>query len=228
MNTPLISVVTVVYNDVAHIEKTILSVLEQTYPFIEYIVIDGGSRDGTAEIIGKYAHRLAYWCSEPDGGVYDAMNKGLRKTHGKWVNFMNSGDFFHDENVLLNMDFGKIEQPDTIIYGDINCHHWDGVYHEKPHEFFDTRMKFKGVGICHQSMFFPGERIRAMQYDVRYKISADYALTYDMWHQGVSFLKKDLIVADYSWGGISAGLQKRYKVYVENARICGQTFNPFF
>ena len=76
IDNPLITVVTVVFNDVQHIEDTILSVVNQTYPNIEYIIIDGGSTDGTIDIIKKYEERIAYWVSEPDKGIYDAMNKG--------------------------------------------------------------------------------------------------------------------------------------------------------
>ena len=88
----LISVVTVSYNAVSTIEQTILSVINQTYPHIEYIIIDGGSTDGTVDVIKKYADKITYWVSEPDKGIYDAMNKGLRRVRGDWCVFMNSGD----------------------------------------------------------------------------------------------------------------------------------------
>lgn len=96
----LISVVTVCYNAADTIEKTMLSVLNQTYHDIEYIIIDGGSTDGTVEIIRKYADRIAYWVSEPDKGIYDAMNKGIKVATGEWINFMNAGDEFVDEGVI--------------------------------------------------------------------------------------------------------------------------------
>ena len=98
MNNPLISVVTVSYNAVTTIEKTILSVINQNYSNIEYIVIDGGSIDGTVDIIKKYADKITYWVSEPDKGIYDAMNKGIIVATGEWINFMNTGDTFYNEN----------------------------------------------------------------------------------------------------------------------------------
>ena len=82
-NNILISVVTVSYNAVATIEQTLLSVINQTYPNIEYIIIDGGSTDGTVDIIKKYADEIVYWISEPDKGIYDAMNKGIKKANGE-------------------------------------------------------------------------------------------------------------------------------------------------
>ena len=96
----LISVVTVSYNAVSTIEQTILSVINQTYPNVEYIIIDGGSTDGTVDIIKKYADKIAYWVSEPDKGIYDAMNKGGLKTTGDFIQFLNAGDWLENEHVI--------------------------------------------------------------------------------------------------------------------------------
>ncbi|MFH0761601.1 MAG: glycosyltransferase family 2 protein [Bacteroidota bacterium] len=97
---PLVSVITVVFNSVNLLEQTIQSVLNQTWPDIEYIIIDGGSKDGTVDIIRKYERKIAYWVSEPDGGLYDAMNKGLAAATGDFVWFLNSGDLAYREDTL--------------------------------------------------------------------------------------------------------------------------------
>ena len=107
-----ISVVTVCYNSVDSIEETMLSVLNQTYSDVEYIIIDGGSTDGTVDIIKKYADRLVYWVSEPDKGIYDAMNKGIAAATGDYINFMNSGDRFASTNVI---------EPSNILIKPAHC-----------------------------------------------------------------------------------------------------------
>lgn len=98
-----ISIITVCFNAVGVIEKTILSVISQTYNDVEYIIIDGGSTDGTLDIVKKYENYIAYWISEPDSGIYNAMNKGVKYATGLYCNFMNAGDFFINEKVLENI-----------------------------------------------------------------------------------------------------------------------------
>ena len=95
-----ISVITVVFNDVANIRTTIESFFSQTWEDKEYIVIDGGSTDGTVDIIKEYADKLAYWCSEKDNGIYDAMNKGIVHATGDWINILNSGDYYASNDAL--------------------------------------------------------------------------------------------------------------------------------
>lgn len=119
MEYPLISVVTVVFNAVATIEKTILSVINQTYPNIEYVIIDGGSVDGTINIIRKYEEKISYWVSEPDKGIYDAMNKGIKKARGEWLIMMNSGDYFAGNDVLQKVFSNDISADKTFLYSDI-------------------------------------------------------------------------------------------------------------
>ena len=92
MNTPKITIITVSYNCVDTIEKTILSIINQTYSNIEYIIIDGASTDGTVDIIKKYQDRITYWVSEPDNGIYDAWNKGIKASNGEWISFVGADD----------------------------------------------------------------------------------------------------------------------------------------
>jgi cellulose synthase/poly-beta-1,6-N-acetylglucosamine synthase-like glycosyltransferase len=98
-NKPLISIITVVYNGEKFLEETIKSVINQTYDNVEYIIIDGGSSDGTIDIIKKYEDYIDYWVSEKDNGIYDAMNKGIDLATGIWINFMNAGDLFFDNTI---------------------------------------------------------------------------------------------------------------------------------
>jgi glycosyltransferase involved in cell wall biosynthesis len=113
-----ITIITVVYNSVVTLEQTILSVINQTYKNIEYIIIDGGSTDGTVDIIKKYEDKLAYWVSEPDNGIYDAMNKGIEKANGEWLNFMNSGDIFYSKDILNTVFSSYFTSSIKFLYSD--------------------------------------------------------------------------------------------------------------
>mgnify|MGYP000302656355 FL=1 len=116
---PLISVVTVSYNAIATIEQTILSVINQKYSAIEYIIIDGGSTDGTVDIIKKYEDKISYWVSERDNGIYDAMNKGIRHATGKIVGIINSDDWYEMDAFATVADL-YLKKGDLYLYhGDI-------------------------------------------------------------------------------------------------------------
>lgn len=115
--TPKISIVTVTYNCKDTVEKTIQNVLKQTYTNIEYIVIDGNSTDGTKEIIERYADRLAYWVSEPDKGIFDAMNKAIGIATGEWILFLNSGDYFIKPTIIDEVFKWYNDNGETLIAG---------------------------------------------------------------------------------------------------------------
>ena len=103
------SIITVNYNNKEGLRKTIESVISQTFRDFEYIVIDGGSSDGSAELLKEYSDKITYWVSEPDKGIYNGMNKGIAKATGDYLNFMNSGDCFYDQQVLkYHLDFGNV------------------------------------------------------------------------------------------------------------------------
>ena len=224
-----VTVVTAVLNDAGHIEQTILSVISQTDIEIEYIIVDGGSKDGTLELIGKYKDKISLLISESDRGVYDAMNKGIEHSSGDFVYFLNSGDVLLNPSILSKIKLEELKERNAIIYGNVVVAYGNIEALEKPRPFFNSKMKFKGIGICHQSMFFPGELIRNEKYDLSYNIAADYDLAYRLWRKGTEFLYKDITIAKYDWGkGISSNPYKLLDVYRENARVCHQQLNPLY
>ena len=130
-----ITIITVVRNDVGHLESTMQSVLQQTLSEIEYLVIDGDSSDRTVELIKKYSDKLTRWISEPDKGVYDAMNKGIALSTGDFVYFLNSGDTLLSSTTLADMNLEQVEDKNTIVYGNVLAKYRDGEYVEKPMPF---------------------------------------------------------------------------------------------
>jgi len=177
---PVISVITVVYNSLSLIEKTIKSIVGQTYPNIEFIVIDGGSDDGTVEIILLYEKQISYWISEPDRGIYDAMNKGLAASTGDYMWFMNAGDQIYAEDTLEKIfagdrDFREREQC-LVYYGDTMI--VDSEYREvglrrlRPPEVLTWKSFKKGMLVCHQAIIVSREI--AEPFDPQYRHSADF------------------------------------------------------
>ena len=199
-NLPVISIVTVSYNAVATIEKTILSVINQTYPNIEYIIIDGGSTDGTVDIIKKYEDKIAYWVSEPDKGIYDAMNKGIRVATGEWINFMNCGDSFYQHNVIYEVFQRKIQG--DVVYGDTHIIEKWGAIVEKP---MDLDCMKEITPFCHQSSFVKLERMKMQEFNLKYSICADRDFFYKLWKQQVSFSYVPIVISsfDKSIGSLS-------------------------
>jgi glycosyltransferase involved in cell wall biosynthesis len=216
---PLISVITVVYNDAINLEETILSVINQTHSNIEYIIIDGGSTDGTIEIIQKYEHKITYWISEPDKGIYDAMNKGIEKTTGEWLNFMNSGDCFYDYNIISK--FIESLNPDSyIVFGDSQMILETGDYIRKAMSSFDKNQ----MPFVHQSVFSKTVLSKINKFDITYKICADHNFFYTVYNLGYKFQyipiiisKCDAISGISSSGALNDVIRKGY----ERAHICG-------
>ena len=215
---PLISVVTICYNAKNDLEKTILSVLSQTYQDIEYIIIDGGSTDGTVDIIHKYSERLFYWISEPDKGIYDAMNKGMDRATGSWINFMNAGDTFCDNEVIKNI-FGYNDLSDySVIYGDGYVAKLNQLQYLKESSMKKVHVQ---MPFCHQSSFIRKTRLR---FSIDLKIAADYQMIYEYYRMnGISsflYISKPISVFDAT--GISTTnnnlLQKEYGIVYKRTR----------
>lgn len=168
---PLVSVVTVVYNDVSNIERTILNVVNQTYKNIEYIIIDGGSTDGTVDIIKKYSDRVAYWVSEPDKGILFAMNKGVDRARGEWINFMNSGDYFFNEKTIENVFFMPHPGAD-LLYGSFITKFSGITVKCIPSDNVKSRA-WQGMPLCHNALFAKTALMKKFPFDTKFKVSAD-------------------------------------------------------
>ncbi|MBW6482599.1 MAG: glycosyltransferase [Vicingaceae bacterium] len=169
---PLISIITINYNDKVGLERTIKSVVNQTYQEFEYIVIDGGSTDGSKELIEQYSHKITYWISEPDNGVYNAMNKGVLQANGEYLLFLNSGDEFFSSDVL-EKNYRNIHSED-LIYFDIQQIFEDRTnIHQFPDEInYNT---FLTGTIGHPTTFIKKKLFNKIGlYDETLKIVADW------------------------------------------------------
>jgi glycosyltransferase involved in cell wall biosynthesis len=168
LDKPLVSVITVVLNGFTHIERCILSVIQQTYDNIEFIVIDGGSTDGTLDVIRQYDNVISYWSSEKDNGIYDAMTRGIHIASGNWVYLLGSDDVLLD-SIATVAPYLKSEQ--NIYYGD--------VYFPSRHRIYDgvfSHIKLLFYNFSHQSIFFPRQLFSEYSFNYKYKTKADYEL----------------------------------------------------
>ncbi len=208
--TPKVSVITVAYNVAAEIAQTIESVLAQTYIAVEHIVIDGGSSDGTPEIIAQYSQKLAFWVSEPDGGIYDAMNKGVRHATGDFVVFMNAGDWFKTPTVIA--DVMALTPPEAeMIYGNHEV-----VYPQltKIRLARPSSELWKGMAFNHQTLFAKRELLVAHPFDLQYKVIADFHFIFNRWKDGSVFFNTKLTHACFRSGGVSEVYSLRTKKQV--------------
>lgn len=213
-----ISIITINYNNLQGLKETVSSVLSQEYKNKEYIVIDGGSNDGSREYITEQADKLHYWVSERDGGLYNAMNKGIVKSTGDYLIFMNSGDIFFDKHVLSEFFENKNYEAD-ILYGNTVYKYGDKGIVRFPQNL--VVMQYE-LPFCHQSCFVKGDLMRSNLYDESYKLIADYAFFYSCWKKNRIFQHINKIVAIYDTTGVSADEKWAWQIYKEGCRICGK------
>lgn len=173
MKKSKVSIITVVYNGVEYIENTILSVINQTYDNFEYIIIDGNSNDGTLEIIKRYENKITKIISEPDNGIYDAMNKGIGLSTGDWIHFRNCGDYFASTTVLSDIfdntnNYSSID----IIHGKSIC--WDKFCYFIDEPPIIKNPQTKGMPVFHPSTFIKSKLHKNLLFDLKYKLAADH------------------------------------------------------
>jgi glycosyltransferase involved in cell wall biosynthesis len=180
---PRISIVTVVLNRRQELAGTLQSVLDQDYENIEYIVQDGGSTDGTIELVRSLGEKISVFRSEKDKGIYDAMNKATKHVTGSWVIYMNAGDRFYSNSVLSNIFAGQIHDAD-IVYGEALMQYRN---YQVPFGRAPLTSIWKKSPFSHQAAFIRGELMKAMGYDTTYKIGADHDLFYRAYKAGKKF-----------------------------------------
>ncbi|WP_081624481.1 glycosyltransferase family 2 protein [Thioalkalivibrio sp. AKL7] len=198
---PLVSIITVVFNGEKHLEQTIQSVLCQSYQNIEYIVVDGGSSDGTVDIIERYADQIAYWVSEPDDGVYDAMNKGIRQANGKYVGLINSDDWYEKDAVETVVSTFEANDSD-VIYGDKRIIREDGssrIYRPKS-AALDSDFDLNYV---HPTIFVSKNIYEKRQYSSKYDVSADLEFLLALAAGGAKMVHVGSVIANMRTEGLS-------------------------
>jgi len=196
----MISIITIVLNDDKNIEKTILSVINQDIKEIEYIIIDGGSTDGTVDIIKKYEQYITFWCSEKDNGIVDAFNKGIKKTTGDVIGLVNSGDFL-EPNTLMNVTEAFESSNADIVYG--NMQYWEEEKREYVYKANHSLLP-RFMSLNHPSVFVKKDLYDQYGlFDNTCKIAMDYDLLLRLYTKGAKFKYIDSILSNMAHGGVS-------------------------
>ena len=209
-NLPLVSIITVVFNGESELEETIQSVIEQSYSNIEYLIIDGASRDRTLDIIRRYESQIDYWCSEPDAGIYDAMNKGIQAAQGQIIGLINCGDTYLENAIaeIVNL-YNKHSQnyPLLVITGAMYRFDLEKKYQfkiAKTQELLDTKIN-RGMPLNHPATFITNQTYEQLGlFNTKYRICGDYDLIFRFYHNSlVKFVFSDQELANMKLGGIS-------------------------
>lgn len=206
---PTISIITVVRNGEHSIERTIQSIISQSYKDIEYIIIDGKSTDGTVNKIQKYKENISYWISEPDNGIYDAMNKGVRASNGDWLLFINADDHLVSATVIEEAVSYLSKCEMLIAYGKINFTYPNGSVTSYGSEWSKLKYRFRNVAACipHQATFHARKLFAGEYFDTSFRIAGDYDfLLRHLKDHDASYIP--LTITNMDGGGISATVSK--------------------
>ncbi|WP_321437515.1 glycosyltransferase family 2 protein [uncultured Bacteroides sp.] len=197
------TIITINYNNRDGLERTIESVISQNFSDYEYLIIDGGSNDGSVDIIKKFSNQISYWVSEPDNGIYNAMNKGIQKARGEYLNFMNSGDVFYNFDTLKSIV--KIGMNSDIVLGDTYENKYKKIYplrSNDPQELSLLDLYFYGIN--HQAAFIKKSLFSNTYYDENLKICGDwYFFVSKLVFENGSIQIVNNPVVIYDMGGIS-------------------------
>ena len=226
--TPTLTIITICYNIKDEIERTCESIVNQTWQDFEWIVVDGGSTDGTVAVLKKYADRIDVLISEKDSGIYNAMNKGIKLAHSEWLNFMNGGDCFAANDVLEKV-FKNKEYDADILYGDVKVYRTDGTSFIKTHPSEISKNFLRINTICHQSSFIKYSIFKKFGlYNEKLKIVSDWEIFVRAFTQHKKFKYIDLLISNFYLGGISGRIEScqterkmviyKFLQYIKNIR----------
>jgi glycosyltransferase involved in cell wall biosynthesis len=233
---PKISIITVTFNAEKVLERTIRSVISQSYPHIEYILVDGASTDNTQQLIQKYTNHITTSISEPDKGLYDAMNKGLKLATGDYVWFLNAGDEIHDAASLQRMtDLGEsdIYYSDTLVVNENG--EKIGLLSELTHNNAPDNLQWRdmkrGMLVCHQS--FVVKRNIAPLYSYDYKLSADIDWVINCLKKASNIKKCPFHLAKFLTAGLSkqylgSSMKERYQILKKHFGFLPNLYNHMF
>lgn len=203
----MITIVTINLNNKDGLKRTIGSVVNQTFfDKVEYVIIDGGSTDGSVDVIKEYDDNIAYWCSEPDGGIFPAMNKSIEHINGDYVLYLNSGDILNKNNVIERV-YGELDK--DIVYGNeykVNNKRTLARFPDNLNENF-----FKKSALPHQSTFIRAELLKQRGYSDKWKVLGDWSwLRERIMVDGVSYKHLNFPISDYDLNGFSTINQKLF------------------
>ncbi len=223
--TPLFSIITVTYHAESVLEETILSVVSQTYHNIEYIIVDGASKDRTLSIVNKYRDKIQAVVSEPDKGLSDAMNKGLKMAKGEYVCFLNAGDTFHEDDTLqlIVHQLNKSNVLPDVIYGETALvdaqRHFVRMRRLQTPDTLNWKSFRQGMLVCHQA--FIAKRALAETYDLNYRFSADFDWCIRVMKKASLLHNTRLTLIDYLDEGMTtknrkASLKERFRIMAKH------------
>jgi glycosyltransferase involved in cell wall biosynthesis len=219
-----LTIVTITYNAFSVLENTIKSVLLQKENLFDYIIIDGGSNDGTIEIIEKYQNKLKFWQSKKDNGIYDAMNISLQYVTTEWICFMNAGDIFFSNNVIYDIfNNDKLEKYD-ILYGNHAFYKEQNLIVKKP---LLLQNIWKRMPMCHQSIFVKSKIIKNKPFNLEYTFASDYDFILNHYSNFPdSFKYINLPISIISLNGFSES--NSINTYKEYMKISGMYYKGLF
>ena len=198
---PLVSIVTIVLNDEVNIKKTIVSVLQQSYSPIEYIIIDGGSQDNTVGVIRQYEGNVDYWCSEPDKGISDAFNKGILAATGDYIGILNAGDWYEKDAIEKMVAAFESDPALGVVCGALQF--WHGAEREFICQSVPHLLE-RDMTVTHPSCFVRSEVYHTYGlFEQEYKLAMDYELLLRFKKQGVKFTALNIVLTNMQHSGIS-------------------------